>query len=96
MPEEIPRAVEQGIGVKPTPAQPQQVKSSSGQVIAQPVPVPPGNQPSVSIPATNTQQLDDYSKGSVSDSKTWFGVYWLRIVKKAFKSGFSVIFGQQK
>ena len=95
VPEEIPRTVEQGIGVKPTPVQPQQVKSN-GQVIAQPVPVPASNKPTVSVPAVSQQQLDDYSKGSIVDSKTWFGVYWMRVVKKALQSGFSVIFGSQK
>lgn len=44
----------------------------------------------ITIPTTQ-QQLADWSKGSPSDSLTWFALFWLRMVKKALHFGWRVI-----
>lgn len=90
----IPREVEQGTGVQNVQQQPQQLVADDGQVTAQPVPPPVSDQPQIKIPAQSQQQLADLSKGSINDSGTWFGVYWLRRVKVALQNGMQAIFGE--
>lgn len=93
---EIPAAMEQA-GVQQAPAQVQPVEDDAGQTIAQPVPAPPApTGPSITIPATGEEQLKAYSKGSINDSNTWQGVYWLYKIKRAIKEGVQIIFGGGK
>jgi len=54
-------------------------------------PMPP--KPAVTnIPADNQSELEKLSKGNVDEASTWFGVFWLRRVKKALLDGIHVIF----
>lgn len=91
---EIPAHVEQG-GVQSTPSQAQPVQDDNGATIAQPVPVPAPQGKTVTIPATSTEELETLSKGSITDAKTWFGVYWIFKIRKALKDGIQVIFGKK-
>jgi hypothetical protein len=92
---EIPAAVE-AAGVHSAQPTMQPVQGDDNQPIAQPVPAPAPSGPSIKIPATGEQQLEALSKGSINDSKTWFGVYWLYKIRKAVKDGLQVIFGGGK
>lgn len=95
---EIPAHVEQGTGMQAVPADPQQLQTLQGQVLAQPVnpaPVQPlQNMPTVTIPAQSQEQLLQMSHGNPDDTTTWFGVEWLRRIKQAVHSGMRAIFSQ--
>jgi len=80
---EIPEHIEKG-GV--TPVQHQvtaQVTDDSGQPLIQ---SPATQNITVQIPATD-DQLTDWSKGDISESLTWYGMFWLRIKLKALALG---------
>jgi hypothetical protein len=87
---EIPPAVERA-GVKSLASTPQPVQGDQNQPTAHAVPAPTG--PSVTIPAQSQVSLTQMAKGSAGDSQTWFGVFWLRKIKKAIKDGLAVLFG---
>jgi len=89
---EVPAAVEQATGVQAVPSTPQPLQDSSGATVAQPVPAPPSG-PSITIPAANAQVLTQMAKGNAANSQTWFGVFWLKKIKKAIKDGLAVLFG---
>lgn len=92
---EIPPAVEQA-GVSAPPTQVQPVQDDNGQTIAQPVPTPPApSGPTVTIPASSQTVLQQLSKGNIANSQTWFGVFWVKKIKKAIKDGISVVFGKE-
>jgi hypothetical protein len=69
-----------------------QVSDDSGKPIIQTPPTqvitiqPPGDQ------ATLVKQ----SKGSTTDSKTWLGAIWLRILKQALHFGWKIISGESQ
>ena len=46
----------------------------------------------IHIPGT-TNELSTLSKGSTEDAPTWFGAYWVRMLKKAFYWGWNIITG---
>jgi len=48
----------------------------------------------ITVPATQ-QQLDDWSKGSPTNALTWFAVFWIRMVKKAFYFGWRLVSGNE-
>lgn len=89
---EIPPAVEQA-GVQTTPSQVQPVQDDNGKTIAQPVPAPPApDGPTVTVPAPDQTVLKQMTKGNISNSQTWFGVFWIKKIKMAIKDGISVVF----
>lgn len=90
---EIPAHVEQATGVSSVPTQPRPLQDDTGAVVAQPVPPPPSG-PSVTIPAQSQAVLAQMAKGNASSSQTWFGVFWLKKIKKALKEGLAVLFGK--
>lgn len=93
---EIPDVVEQAGVVQAQPTM-QPVVGDNNQPVAQPVPAPPApTGPSITIPASGEEQLERLSKGSINDSKTWFGVYWLYKIRRALKEGLGIIFGGPK
>lgn len=89
---EIPPAVEQA-GVQQAQPTMQPIQAGSSQQIAQPVPQPAQSGQSVTVPAASQQQLAQMAKGNVKNSQTWFGVFWLRKIKKAVEDGITVLFG---
>jgi len=46
----------------------------------------------VSVPAANEEQLETMSKGNPENAQTWFGVMWIRKIKKTLHRGIRVIF----
>jgi hypothetical protein len=84
---EVPTHLEQtGLSARPTQVT-AQVNDDKGVPLIQ----TPANQVvSITIPA-NQQQLADWSKGSPSDSLTWFAVFWLRMIRKAIHFGWRMI-----
>lgn len=46
----------------------------------------------ICLPGT-TEELTNLSKGSPEDGPTWFGAYWVRMLKKAFYWGWNIITG---
>lgn len=88
---EIPAAVE-AAGVASVPSQVQPVHDDSGKPITQPVPAPSSG-PSITIPALSQDALAQMAKGNAANSQTWFGVFWLKKIKKALQQGLSVLFG---
>jgi hypothetical protein len=84
---EVPPALEQaGMATRPTQIT-AQVSDDSGAPLIQ---TPATQVVTITIPA-DQQQLDDWAKGSPSDSLTWFALFWLRMMKKAFHFGWKII-----
>lgn len=64
-----------------------QVKSDSGKPLIQ---VPgQGGKIKITIPKQPTE-LEQLSKGSISDSLTWFAAFWIRMIKKAIYYGYRI------
>ncbi len=90
---EIPVEVENKSVVTPTPSV---FKAKITDDKGRPLVAPTGTKPvMVQIPAEQTR-LTTLSKGSISDSLTWFGAFWVRIFKKAIHFGWQVIIGGNK
>jgi hypothetical protein len=69
-----------------------QVKDDKGQPLIQ---TPPTQVVTVQPPADDTT-LTAWSKGSVTSSLTWLGMFWIRVVKKALYFGWRVVGGGGK
>ncbi len=86
-------------GIEAVPSQPSQtpVPDPTQSGVA-PVAVVPSDMatpaPTFTVPADQTV-FQTYTKGNISDSKTWFGYYWIRMIKKALHLGWRVVIGQQ-
>jgi len=91
---EIPAHVEQATGVSSIPSTPQPVQGDNQQTV-QPIPAPKSTKPSVTIPAISQAMLQQMARGNATDSQSWFGVFWLKKIKKALKEGLEVLFGKQ-
>lgn len=84
---EVPQALqEQGVTATPTQIT-AQVSDDTGAPMMQ---TPMTKVITITIPTTQ-QQLADWSKGSPSDSLTWFAMFWLRMIRKAIHYGWRVI-----
>lgn len=89
---EIAPHVERATGVKPTPSQfTAQVQDDQGQQIIQ---TPSVQQVTITLPANQTT-IQHWSDGNINEAITWFGLYWLRRIKKAAVKGWKVIFSNQ-
>lgn len=89
---EIPVHVEQG-GVNVAQTQfSAQVNDDQGKPLIQTPKIP---SISIQTPADQTN-LEVWSKGPITESLTWFAVFWLRLIKKASLKGWNVITGGQK
>jgi len=66
-----------------------QVKSDSGKPL---IVVPGQAKIKISIPKPQAE-LEALAKGSISDSITWFGAFWIRMIKKAFHFGWELFGG---
>jgi len=89
---EIPSHIEKA-GVQNVPSQfTKQVTDDNGKPMTQ---SPSTQQVTISIPAT-AQQLDDWTKGSPTESITWLAVFWLRLIKKAMHFGWNILSGKVK
>jgi hypothetical protein len=64
-----------------------QVKDDKGQPLIQ---TPPTQVITVQPPADD-KTLTDWSKGSITSSLTWLGMFWIRVIKKALYFGWRVI-----
>ena len=92
IPEEISTHIETD-GVKKRPTQITTVVSDdSGKPLTQSQQT---KTTSIKLP-TDEPTLQRWSKGSVSDSLTWFASFWLRTIKRAIHAGIGVITGQGK
>jgi hypothetical protein len=91
-PEEIsPLTIERKEVVTPIPTQfTKQVKSDGGQPLIGSLAT---QKVSIQIPS-DQRQLTTLSKGSISDSITWFAAFWIRMIKKATHFGWRIIFGK--
>lgn len=87
-PEEAsPLTIEHKEVVIPIPTQfKAQTKSDKGQPLIQNSAV---KSISITLPK-NQLELIELSKGSISDSITWFGAFWLRMIKKAVHFGWQL------
>lgn len=84
---EVPSHLEQsGLTSRPTQIT-AQVSDDSGAPLIQ---TPVSQVVTITIPA-DQQQLADWSKGSPSDSLTWFAMFWLRMIRKAVHFGWKII-----
>ena len=89
---EIPEHVEKA-GVKTRKQQvTAQVTDDSGKPLTK---SPVTDDTAVTIP-TDIATLDIWSKGTIGNSITWLGVFWLRMVKKAKALGKSVKIGKSQ
>lgn len=87
-PEDVsPLTIERKEVVIPIPTQfKAQVKSDKGQSLVQNT---AGKTVSITLPK-NQLELAQLSKGSISDSITWFAAFWLRMIKKAIHFGWQL------
>ena len=92
---EVPVTV-QNAGVQVIPVEPKPLMNSSGTPLDKPFPLPPDDTKSLNVPVADQEALTQMAKGNPSDSQTWFGVYWLRKIKKALLDGFYIFFGKGK
>ena len=89
-PSEVPLEVERA-GIKPTPAQfTAQVTDDKGQPL---IKTPQTRVVTIQVPATQTQ-LDTWAKGPIENALTWFAVFWIRLIKKAFHFSWRLISGK--
>lgn len=88
-PEPEPSLQEVGVASIPTQITAQVTDDKTGQPLMQ---SPATKTITITIPAS-PDQLTDWSKGSPSDSLTWLATFWLRIMKKAFHFGWTVLQG---
>ncbi len=85
-PEEFTAAVEKA-GATPRPSQfTAQVTDDAGKPLIQ----TPQSQVTLQVPAS-AATLTSWSKGPITSALTWFGAFWLRILKKAVHFGWKVI-----
>ena len=91
--EELPKETQvlvQEVGGQTVPSQvTAQVVDDTGKQLIQ---TPATQVVTITIP-TSQQQLDDWSKGSPSESLTWFAFFWLRLIKKAIHFGWRIVTG---
>jgi hypothetical protein len=88
-----PLTIERKEVVSPVPTQfVGQVKSDKGQPLIQ---TPQAQSVSIQLPA-DPAQLTTLSKGSVNDSLTWLGAFWVRIIKKAIHFGWQILVGKKE
>lgn len=67
-----------------------QVKSDSGKPLIE----VPGQMGKIKITIPKPQaELEALAKGSISDSITWFGAFWIRMIKKAVYFGWELLGG---
>lgn len=66
-----------------------QVKGDNGQPLIQ---TPPTQVVTVK-PPTDDATLTNWSKGSITSSLTWLGMFWMRVIKKAIHFGWQVVGG---
>lgn len=67
-----------------------QVQDDNGSPIIQ---TPPTQVITVTPPANQTT-LTEWSKGPITSSISWLGIFWLRVIKKAMHFGWKVVLGQ--
>jgi len=87
-----PLTIERKEVVTPVPTQfTGQVKSDKGKPLIQ---TPQTQVTTIQIPA-DPARLTTLSQGSVNDSLTWLGAFWVRIIKKAVYFGWQIIVGKK-
>ncbi|MCX6705819.1 MAG: hypothetical protein NTV24_01790 [Candidatus Woesebacteria bacterium] len=64
-----------------------QVKTDSGKPLIETSPT--SEKIKITIPR-QPLELEQLSKGSVSDSITWFAAFWIRMIKKAIYYGYRI------
>ncbi len=64
-----------------------QVKSDSGKPLIETA--PSSEKIKITIPRRPVE-LEQLSKGSISNSITWFAAFWIRMIKKAFYYGYNI------
>lgn len=75
-----------------TPQAPQVVATAPVQPQPQPANQTVSDTPTVTIPTSQTA-LTQMAQGNPGDSMTWLAHFWERVVKKALKKGWHVVFG---
>src|SRR5512135_206043 len=81
---EVRPDIERETGIKAVPSQfTKKVTDDKGQVLMQ---SPATQTVTITLP-TDKQTLTTKSKGSSTDSSTWFAGFWLRLIKKALHFG---------
>jgi hypothetical protein len=64
-----------------------QVKNDKGQPLIQ---TPPAQVITVTPPTDDTT-LTSWSKGSITSSLSWLGMFWIRVIKKALHFGWRIV-----
>jgi len=92
-PEQEKHLQEYGIQVRPQAMQ--NVTNAQGQVIAQST--DPANQAQtmiqVAVPV-DQPTAENWSKGSINDSQTWYGVKIIRTIKQALHNSWKLVIGK--
>jgi hypothetical protein len=64
-----------------------QVKTDSERLLIETSPI--SGKIKITIPKSQVE-LEGLSKGSISDSITWFAAFWIRMIKKAIYYGYNI------
>jgi hypothetical protein len=64
-----------------------QVKDDKGKPVIQ----TPPTQVITVTPPTDDATLNNWSKGSITSSLSWLGMFWVRVIKKALHFGWKVV-----
>lgn len=90
---EIPEHIESVTGVRVVPtAVTAQVQDSQGNNL---INTPANSQAKITIPQTQAT-LTAWSKGDIGSAVTWWGRFWLRMIKKAIHFGWGVQSKEEK
>ncbi len=84
----IPETLQQKTGVQVVQKNfKTQIKNTNGQPLVQ---APPAQVITIT-PPTDDITLAGWSKGSITSSQSWLGMFWLRIIKKAIALGWKIV-----
>lgn len=89
----IPETLQQSTGVQVVQKNfKSQITDDHGQPLMQ---TPPVNVIQVNPPESE-KTLEEWTKGPVESAKTWLGMFWKRIIKKAVSLGWKVVWKEGK
>jgi len=89
----IPETLQQPTGVRVVQKNFKlQVTDDQGRQVIQ---TPPVNVIQVNPPESE-KTLEEWTKGPVESTKTWLGMFWKRVIKKAISLGWRIVWKEEK
>lgn len=89
---QIPEHIEKGGVSTPLTQVTAQVTDDTGQQLIQ---TPATSTVTITLPQPQ-EELEELAKGNIVNAVTWFALFWVRMVKKAFRFGWKVVVNSPK